>query len=166
MATDGIVNAANEELLGCFHPCHDCIDNVIHSSAGLQLRDACNKIMLLQGKEEAVGNAKITSAYNLPCKYVIHTVGPNIGKKEVTEKDCTDLKNCYRSCLKSADKNQLSSLAFCCISTGEFHFPNELAAKIAIESVKEYLAETNATIKIVFNVFQEKDYQIYKKLLF
>jgi len=165
LATDGIVNAANDELLGCFQPCHNCIDNVIHSAAGLQLRDACNKIMETQGREERVGNAKITSAYNLPCKYVIHTVGPNI-RKELTKEDLANLKSCYRSCLETADKNQLSSLAFCCISTGEFHFPNELAAKIAIDTVKTYLEETKSKLKIVFNVFQDKDYQIYHKLLF
>ena len=136
---DAIVNAANKELLGCFVPCHGCIDNVIHSAAGIQLRNECAEIMEAQGHEEPTGKAKITKGYNLPAKHVIHTVGPIVGM-EVTEKQKEQLKSCYLSCLKLAEKSGLKSIAFCCISTGEFHFPNKLAAQIAVETVDRYLS--------------------------
>lgn len=161
---DGIVNAANSDMLGCFAPCHGCIDNAIHTFAGVQLRNECAKIMEKQGKKEPTGGAKITGGYNLPAKYVLHTVGPII-YGNVEKKDEEALASCYRSCLALADKNGLKSIAFCCISTGEFRFPNERAAEIAVKTVKEYKQGTKSNIKIVFNVFKEIDYEIYKRLL-
>ena len=161
---DGIVNAANSQMLGCFCPNHGCIDNAIHTFAGVQLRQECAEIMKAQREEEATGQAKITGAYNLPCKYVLHTVGP-IVYGELTERHEKLLSNCYRSCLALADKNGLRSLAFCCISTGEFHFPNERAAQIAIRTVEEYKRQTGSKIKVIFNVFKDYDYEIYARLL-
>ena len=159
-----IVNAANSELLGCFNPNHLCIDNTIHTYAGIQLRLECNDIMKAQGHSEPIGKAKITSAYNLPSKYIIHTVGPMIFNK-VMKKDCDALENCYRSCLSLADEYDVNSIAFCCISTGEFKFPNNIAAELAVRSVKRYKQETGSRIKVIFNVFRENDNQIYRKLL-
>ena len=164
LKADAIVNAANEKLLGCFVPCHSCIDNAIHSSAGLQLRDECNKLMLQQSHDEPTGHAKITNAYNLPAKYVIHTVGP-IVYGELTQKNCDDLRNCYISCLELAENQKLKSIVFCCISTGEFRFPNETAAKIAVNTVKEFLSHNHILNKIIFNVFKNQDLEIYTKLL-
>ena len=161
---DAIVNAANNQMLGCFCPNHGCIDNAIHTYAGLQLRLACAELMKKQGHEEPTGQAKITPAYNLPCRFVIHTVGPIVYGR-LTDKDCELLRSCYRSCLKVADENGLKSIAFCCISTGEFHFPNERAAEIAIDTVKKYKAETQSEIKVIFNVFKDTDYKIYRELL-
>ena len=162
LSVDAIVNAANSQLLGCFVPCHGCIDNVIHSAAGVELRNECAQIMELQGHEEPTGKAKITKGYNLPAKYVIHTVGPIVGM-EVTKKQKEELKSCYVSCLKLAEKNGLKSIAFCCISTGEFHFPNKLAAQIAVETVDQYLSGSNLE-RVIFNVFKEEDEHIYRKL--
>lgn len=161
---DGIVNAANSQMLGCFNPNHHCIDNAIHTFAGVELRQECARIMKAQGKKEETGKAKITSAYNLPCKYILHTVGPVVFGK-ATEAHQQKLADCYRSCLKLADENGLQSIAFCCISTGAFHFPKDLAAKIAIQTVFEYKYETKSKIKVVFNVFEELDYEIYARLL-
>lgn len=161
---DAIVNAANSQLLGCFCPCHGCIDNAIHTFSGVQLRAACAKLMERQGHTEPVGRAKITPAYNLPCKYVLHTVGPVI-QGRLTEKDEELLASCYRSCLELAERNEVNSISFCCISTGEFHFPNERAAKIAVKTVKEYKQHTESRMKVVFNVFKEIDWYIYQKLL-
>lgn len=161
---DAIVNAANSQLLGCFYPNHGCIDNAIHTYSGIQLRLACANIMKKQGYEEPTGKAKITPAFNLPCKYVIHTVGPII-QGALTKKSIDLLSSCYRACLELADFHQLQNIAFCCISTGEFHFPNEAAAKIAIQSVKEYKIQTNSKIEVIFNVFKTNDYNIYKELL-
>ena len=161
---DAIVNAANSQMLGCFCPNHGCIDNAIHTFAGVQLRQECAEIMKAQGREEGTGQAKITRAYNLPCKYVLHTVGP-IVYGELTETHEKQLADCYRSCLALADKNGLKSIAFCCISTGEFHFPNERAAQIAISTVKEYKRQTQSEIKVIFNVFKDYDYEIYARLL-
>lgn len=161
---DVIVNAGNSALLGCFIPCHSCIDNAIHSNAGIQLRIECQHIMEKQRTTEPTGKAKITKGYNLPATYVLHTVGPII-QGRLTEKDCKLLASCYRSCLELADAYRLKSIAFCCISTGEFHFPNNIAAEIAIDTVEHYLKETNSKIEVVFNVFKEEDYQIYKQLL-
>ena len=168
LKVDGIVNAANSKLLGCFIPLHNCIDNMIHSAAGVQLRDECNSMMQLQGHEEEVGKAKITSAYNLPSKYVIHTVGPAIhyGSKP-SKSDCEALKNCYISCLEIASENNLETLAFCCISTGVFNFPRDLAAKIAIDTVKEYLDSNETSLKhVIFDVFSDDSYTTYNDLLF
>lgn len=161
---DGIVNAANAQMLGCFCPNHGCIDNAIHTFAGVQLRLECAEIIKAQGKEETTGQAKITSAYNLPCKYVLHTVGPIVCGK-LTGKHERELAGCYRSCLALADEKNLQSLAFCCISTGEFHFPNERAAQIAVQTVAEYKRQTQSKIKVIFNVFKEVDHEIYARLL-
>ncbi len=163
LAVDAIVNAANNQLLGCFVPCHACIDNIIHSYAGVQLREACHHIMQAQGHEESTGMAKITPAYNLPSKYVLHTVGPII-HAEVSSRQRELLANCYRSCLQLALENSLESIAFCCISTGEFRFPPKEAAKIALQTVQEELGKTEKPIKVIFNVFKDSDYQIYKTL--
>lgn len=159
----GIVNAANSQLLGCFCPNHGCIDNAIHTFAGIQLRLECDEIMRTQGEEEPAGRAKITAAYNLPCRHVLHTVGP-IVRGRLTEAHESLLADCYRSCLSLADKNALESLAFCCISTGEFRFPNERAAHIAVQTVAEYRRQTGSTLKVIFNVFKEDDYAIYARL--
>lgn len=162
LGTDAIVNAANSQLLGCFVPCHGCIDNAIHSAAGIQLRNECAAIMDAQGHEEPTGKAKITKGYNLPAKYVLHTVGPIVGTM-VTERQKEELKSCYLNCLKLADKKGILSVAFCCISTGEFHFPNKLAAQIAVDTVDRYLS-SSAIGRVVFNVFKEEDLNIYKKI--
>ena len=159
-----IVNAANSQMLGCFQPCHGCIDNAIHTFAGIQLRKVCNEIMQKQGHNEPTGQAKITPAYNLPCEYVIHTVGPIVSRR-LTDKDCELLKSCYLSCLTLAEENGVESVAFCCISTGVFGFPQREAAQIAVDTVKEYKAETGSDIKVIFNVFKDDDYAIYNELL-
>ena len=159
-----IVNAANSGMTGCYYPCHGCIDNVIHTYAGVQLRIECDEIMNEQGYPEPTGMAKITDSYNLPCQKVIHTVGPIVSGR-LTEEHCALLKSCYRSCLELADKEGLDSIAFCCISTGEFHFPNEAAAHIAIDTVSRYKEETGSGIKVIFNVFKDIDLEIYKGLL-
>ena len=163
LAVDAIVNAANSQMLGCFVPCHGCIDNAIHTYAGVQLRLECARLMDGR-KEEPTGSAKITKAYNLPCRYVLHTVGPIICGA-VTQTDRELLASCYRTCLVLAAKTGLGSVAFCCISTGEFHFPNELAAEIAIQTVGEWQRQNPDKIKVIFNVFKDSDYAIYKRLL-
>lgn len=164
LAADAIVNAANSQMLGCFVPCHDCIDNAIHTFAGVQLRLECADIMAKQNAEEPTGQAKITKAYNLPCRYVLHTVGPIIDGA-VTKKDAELLANCYRSCLELAASYGLQNIAFCCISTGEFHFPNQLAAEIAIQTVKNWQTQNPKQMDVIFNVFKDSDYEIYQKLL-
>ena len=161
---DAIVNAANSGMTGCYIPNHRCIDNAIHTYAGVELRLACEKLMEQQGFPEPTGQAKITPAFNLPCRYVLHTVGPIIDGR-VTKKDKELLASCYRSCLKLAAEKGLESVAFCCISTGEFHFPNELAAEIAVRTVKEFLKKQNSVKKVIFNVFKDLDKAIYEKLL-
>ena len=167
LKVDAIVNAANSQMLGCFVPLHSCIDNAIHSAAGIQLRLECNELMKVQGHPEPTGSAKITSGYNLPSKFVIHTVGPIIGGKAVTQKEENELTGSYRSCLRLADEYRLKSTAFCCISTGEYKFPNQLAAEIAVRTVREYLDQSpdSAIEAVVFNVFKDFDYSIYRKLL-
>lgn len=117
-----------------------------------------------QGHEEPAGVAKITPAYNLPCRYVLHTVGPVV-RGWLTKQDKELLASCYRSCLELAEKNEVKSIAFCCISTGEFHFPNDRAAEIAIKTVKEYQKQTHSSMEVIFNVFKNEDYKIYRKLL-
>lgn len=164
LACKAVVNAANSGMTGCYQPCHNCIDNCIHTCAGIQLRNYCSDLMEKQGYEEPTGTAKITPAFNLPCEYVIHTVGP-IVRGKLTPLHCRQLASCYRSCLELADQNQIHSIAFCCISTGVFMFPNEEAAKIAIQTVKSYKAETGSKIEVIFNVFKELDEQIYRNLL-
>ncbi len=164
LKVDAIVNAANSALLGCFIPCHSCIDNAIHSYSGVQLRISCDKLMKIQGRGEETGNAKITEGFNLPAKYVIHTVGPIINGK-LRDKDRELLSKCYESCLNLAIEKKLSSIAFCCISTGEFHFPNDEAAIIAVKTVKDILMENKSDIKVIFNVFKEEDRKLYRELL-
>ena len=164
LAVDAIVNAANSQMLGCFVPCHGCIDNAIHTYAGVQLRLECAKIMRKQRHEEETGRAKITKAYNLPCRFVLHTVGP-IVYGSVTQTDRELLASCYRSCLELAAGHGLHSVAFCCISTGEFHFPAEPAAEIAIGTVREWQQQNPDKIEVIFNVFKDSDYEIYRRLL-
>ena len=159
-----IVNAANSGMTGCYIPCHACIDNCIHTYAGVQLRLDCAVLMAEQGHEEPTGRAKITKASNLPCDSVLHTVGPIVSGR-VTKEDERLLASCYRSCLELAEQNGVQSIAFCCISTGVFHFPNERAAEIAVETVQRYKAETGSKIKVVFNVFKDADREIYGRLL-
>ena len=161
---DAIVNAANSGMTGCYIPNHRCIDNAIHTFAGVELRLACEELMERQGYPEPTGQAKITPAFNLPCRYVLHTVGPIIHGR-VTRRDQELLASCYRSCLELAEKNELESVAFCCISTGEFHFPNEPAAEIAVRTVKEFLQKQTSVRKVIFNVFKDTDREIYGRLL-
>ncbi len=161
---DAIVNAANSGMTGCYVPSHKCIDNCIHTFAGIQLRLECSELMRKQGYEEPTGKAKLTSAYNLPCRYILHTVGPIISG-HVTDRDCELLASCYRSCLELAAEHELESVAFCCISTGEFHFPNDRAAEIAVDTVKKFLEQKSSVKKVVFNVFKDIDRDIYRKLL-
>ena len=162
---DAIVNAANSGMTGCYVPNHRCIDNCIHTFAGVQLRLYCEEMMEAQGHAEPTGQAKITPAYNLPCRYVLHTVGPIVGG-HLTETHCRQLADCYRSCLSLAAENGLKSVAFCCISTGEFHFPNEKAAETAVATVKEFLAQKETSVeKVIFNVFKDRDREIYEELL-
>ncbi|MBQ9210114.1 MAG: protein-ADP-ribose hydrolase [Clostridia bacterium] len=161
---DAIVNAANSQMLGCFSPCHGCIDNIIHTMAGIQLRLACDQLMQAQGHEEPTGQAKITPGFNLPARYVLHTVGPIIDD-EVTEEDERLLASCYRSCLTLASENGCQSIAFCCISTGVFMFPNQRAAEIAVSTVRDWLDETGSQMKVIFNMYKDLDLQIYQQLL-
>ncbi len=164
LKADAIVNAANSSLLGCFIPHHRCIDNVIHSRAGVQVRLDCSKIMGAQGEAEPSGCAKITRAYNLPSKYILHTVGPMVGLS-VTEEDGRVLRNCYLSCLNLAEKVGLRSVVFCCVSTGVFGYPCDEAAAIAVGAVKNWLLEHRSGMRVVFDVFLDKDLAIYKDVL-
>ena len=166
-----IVNAANSQMLGCFVPCHRCIDNAIHSAAGMQLRDECRHIMderrIRYGRsyEEPTGTATLTNAYNLPCDYVIHTVGP-IVYGQLNDALCQDLQNCYQNVLKCCLGNNIKSVAFCCISTGEFHFPNDKAAQIAFDTVTAFLETHGDSMeRIIFNVFKDSDREIYETIL-
>ena len=161
---DAIVNAANSGMTGCYVPCHGCIDNCIHTYAGIQLRNACAQLMQKQGHEEPIGRAKITPGFNLPCKYILHTVGPII-TGEVKVEDEELLASCYRSCLFLAEENGVKSIAFCCISTGEFHFPNRRAAQIAVQTVQDYRRDNSSEIEVIFNVWKDIDYDIYRELL-
>lgn len=159
-----IVNAANSKMLGCFHPNHGCIDNAIHTFAGVKLRKACFDLMQKNGGSLKTGQAVITEAFNLPAEAVIHTVGPIVYGK-LTDQDRKKLAECYVNCLKLADVNGLKSIAFCCISTGEFHFPHEEAARIAIETVRRYKAQTKSELEVIFNVFKDEDESIYRRLI-
>ena len=161
---DAVVNAANAQLLGCFRVLHSCIDNCLHSAAGLSLRYRCFEIMSEQGHEEPTGQAKITPGYNLPSQYVLHTVGPIVSGR-LNERHCELLKSCYLSCLKLAEENACKSIAFCCISTGVFGFPQYEAAEIAVSTVKDYKKTTSSDIKVIFNVFKDDDLMIYRNLL-
>ena len=164
LSVDAIVNAANNQLLGCFAPNHRCIDNTIHTFAGIELRMACSRMIEYMDMPEKTGVARKTYGFNLPAKHVIHTVGPII-YDSLTDIEREQLASCYRSCLELANAYSLQSIAFCCISTGEFRFSNEDAAQIAIDTVRTYLKETNSKIQVVFNVFKDIDYDIYDKLL-
>ena len=165
LRADAVVNAANSALLGCFHPCHGCIDNAIHSAAGLQLRDACARLMADQGHPEPNGRAKLTKGYNLSARYVLHTVGP-IVNGPATAADRGALASCYTACLTLAAERGLESVAFCCISTGEFHFPNREAAELAVQTVREWLDQRGTSIeRVIFNVFKDEDAAIYRDLL-
>ena len=164
LKVDAIVNAANSALRGCFVPCHSCIDNMIHSVSGIQLRLICDKIMNEQGYDEPTGRAKLTPAYNLPSEYVLHTVGPIVSGR-LTDQHCRQLADCYKSCLELAADSGLKSIAFCCISTGEFHFPQKKAAEIAVQTVRDYLNTDTRIEKVVFNVFKQEDYDIYRELI-
>lgn len=164
LKADAIVNAANEALLGCFIPCHSCIDNIIHTCAGVQLRLACDRLMRDQGRPEPTGRAKITPAFNLPGRYVLHTVGPVI-PGPLREEDCRLLASCYRSCLELAAQNGLKSVAFCCISTGVFRFPQERAAEIAVETVKQFLEQDDTVEQVILDVFTDRDLELYRRQL-
>ena len=159
---DAIVNAANSAMLGCFHPLHNCIDNVIHSAAGVQVRLDCNDIM--KGKEAENGEVIVTKAYNLPSRFIFHTAGP-IVCGTVSGENRKDLQKCYEKCLEKADDMKLKSVAFCCISTGVFGYPKDEAAFRAVKTVKDYIARTKSEIKVIFDVFTEEDYAIYKRIL-
>ncbi|WP_107630780.1 macro domain-containing protein [Agathobaculum massiliense] len=161
---DAIVDANNSGLLGCFVPCHGCIDNTIHSAAGLQLRDDCHHLMEQQGRPEPAGRAKLTKGYNLPARYVLHTVGPII-QGRVTRRDRERLAACYRACLELAAAQSLESVAFYCISTGEFRFPHPEAAAIAVRTVKAFLQTPTSIRTIIFNVFKDIDANLYRSLL-
>lgn len=163
LQVDAIVNAANSALLGCFCPCHGCIDNAIHSAAGLQLREECRRLMEAQGHPEPTGRAKLTGGGNLPARFVLHTVGPII-RGPVTQGDREALASCYRACLDLAARHGLRSVAFCCISTGEFHFPRGEAAEIAVKTVGECLDRETSVNKVIFNVFQDEDRILYQDL--
>ena len=165
MEADGIVNAANRAMLGCFVPGHRCVDNAIHSFAGMQLRDDCAKLMAAQGQEEAEGDAKITRAYNLPSQYVLHTVGPMVGR-ELTKEDRAMLRSSYTSCLNLAEEMGLKSIAFCCIGTGVFNFPREEAAEIAVGAVVNWkLRRAGREMKVIFNTFEPEDTKLYQNIL-
>ena len=163
LAVDAIVNAANSGMTGCYQPNHACIDNCIHTYAGVQLRQECAKLMERQGHEEPTGKAKLTPAYNLPCRYVLHTVGP-IVQRQPTDHDKALLSSCYESCLALATENKLESIAFCCISTGVFHFPNRLAAEIAVSTVRKFLVQKTSVKHVIFNVFKDVDAAIYREI--
>lgn len=164
LRVDAIVNAANSQMCGCFRAMHNCVDNIIHSKAGIELRLCCYDMMQAQGHEEPTGKAKITPGYNLPCRYVIHTVG-SIVQGRLKKKHEELLASCYRSCLELAEQNGVKSIAFCCISTGVFMFPNRRATQIAVETVRTYYAETGSQMKVVFNVFKDEDLKIYRRIL-
>lgn len=171
LAVDAIVNAANSQMLGCFVPCHKCIDNAIHSAAGIQLRAECNQYMNRKKTqagamyEEPTGQAVLTKGYNLPAQYVIHTVGPIVGYG-LTDSLRADLENCYRNILICCMEHQLRTVAFCCISTGEFHFPNDEAAKIAVRTVTQVLSEHGQKFdRVIFNVFKDEDKTFYEREL-
>jgi O-acetyl-ADP-ribose deacetylase (regulator of RNase III) len=151
-------------MTGCYQPCHNCIDNCIHTYAGIRLRQKCAELMDAQGFEEPTGRAKLTPAYSLPCEYVIHTVGPIVAGRLTREHEKL-LTSCYRSCLELAEQNGIESIAFCCISTGVFMFPNARAAEIAVHTVQEHRKKTGSSIQVVFNVFKDTDEEIYRRLL-
>ena len=172
LAVDAIVNAANSQMLGCFVPMHTCIDNCIHTFAGVQLRAECSRQMTMLRErygmdyEQPTAVPMLTDAYNLPAKKIVHIVGPIVDYR-LTPKLEDDLAACYRNTLNLCEQNNLRSIAFCCISTGVFRFPNQRAAEIAVEAVTEWMKEhPNAVDRVIFNVFKDEDKQIYEKLVF
>ena len=165
LRVDAIVNAANSGMTGCYYPNHSCIDNCIHTFAGVQLRLKCAELMDAQGHEEPTGQAKLTPAYNLPCRYVIHTVGTICQNGIVTPGNVRELESCYRSCMDIADQNGLRSVAFCCISTGVFGFPQRRGAEIAVRTVRDCLARGSGVERVVFNVFKPEDETYYMECL-
>ena len=164
LACDAIVNAANSGMTGCYQPCHNCIDNCIHTYAGIQLRNECAELMARQGHEEPTGSAKITRAYNLPCRWVLHTVGPVV-RGRLTGRQEAQLASCYDACLSLAEEKGCRSIAFCCVSTGFFGFPRRRAAEIAVQTLRKHRQERGEGIELIFNVFKEEDLQIYRELL-
>lgn len=163
LSCDAIVNACNEKLLGCFHPLHNCIDNAIHSFAGLQVRRDLIQVMSKQNHDEENGLCKVTSGYNLPSKYIFHTVGPRIDFN-ITYKDRKDLRNCYVSCLNKAMEMNLKSIAFPCISTGIYGFDKREACDIAFDVVSSFVKE-NKLLNVIFVLFKEEDLLLYKRKL-
>ena len=164
LSVDAIVNAANSQMLGCFVPCHGCIDNAIHTAAGVRLRLACAEIMGEQDSPEPTGGAKVTPGFDLPARNVLHTVGPIVPDGRPSRRDQALLASCYRSCLGLAHERGLSQVAFCCISTGEFGYPQREAARVAVETVRSFLSE-HPYMKVVFDVFSDVDLGIYQELL-
>lgn len=165
LKADAIVNAANSQMLGCFVPGHRCIDNAIHTYAGMQLRLACAGLMCKQGHEEPTAHAKVTPAFNLPSNYVFHTVGPIVPGHKPGPREELLLRRCYTSCLEEATHQGLGTLAFCCISTGVFGYPQEAAARVAIDAVRHHLDHNDPDLKVIFNVFLASDEAIYCNLL-
>ena len=165
LKVDAIVNAANSQMLGCFVPMHRCIDNAIHSAAGVQLRLACAEMM--KGSDEPTGSARITPGFNLPARYVLHTVGPIVTTALPLRQQEVQLVSCYSSCLDLADKKGLASIAFCCISTGEFRFPNDRACEIAVSTVRSWMAgHPDSSVKtVIFNTFKDIDHEFYQNAL-
>ncbi len=172
LKADAVVNPANSAMLGCFQPLHSCLDNILGSQAGVELRLACNDYMEQQKAihgpfyEEPTGQAVITPGFNLPAKYVIHTVGP-IVRGPLNSEHKRLLASCYTSVLNKADENNLESIALCCISTGVFMFPKDKAAEIAVKTVREWLDEhpDSSVKKIIFNVFKDEDLRLYDTIL-
>lgn len=164
LKADAIVNACNEKLLGCFVPLHGCIDNAIHSAAGLEVRRDLLQVMRKQGHDEPNGQVKVTSGYNLPARYIFHTVGP-IVQGYVTKENRQDLASSYLSCLKKADEMKLHDLVFCSLSTGIYGYPIEKAAEVAVGAVSDYLKESGSSLRVVFDVFSERDRKIYEERL-
>ena len=168
LAVDAIVNAANSQMLGCFIPMHTCIDNCIHTFAGIQLRAECsremNRLKIRYGRnyEQPTAAPLLTDAYNLPAKKVIHVAGPIVQDKLMPELEM-DLADCYGRTLDLCEENGLRSVAFCCISTGVFHFPNRRAAQIAVRTVKDWLrAHPGEVDRVIFNVFKDEDKEYYE----
>ena len=158
LRADAIVNAANSQMLGCFLPNHNCIDNIEQTMAGVEMRYDCFKLMQAQGHEEPTGSAKITPGHHLPARFVLHTVGP-IVRGPLRQAHRAQLTSCYTSCLSLAAEKQLASVAFCCLSTGVFRFPKADAARIAVHTVREWLdAHPSSSLRrVVFDVFEEAD---------
>ena len=165
LKADAIVNAANSQMLGCFVPGHHCIDNAIHTYAGMQLRLICAGLMCKQGHEEPIARVKVTPAFNLPSSHIFHTVGPIVPSHKPGPREELLLRRCYTSCLEEATRRKLDTLAFCCISTGVFGYPQEAAARVAIDAVRHHLDHNDPNLKVIFNVFLASDESIYRDLL-